>query len=639
MRLLCSGLVLLVTLLCVGRGAAWAESKPADERSCFRGLSLDGSSGLLDQPSANPGCAYRMRTASYLAGFVESGYLLVGDRFRSLSGAASVAATLGSHVELALQLGTQLSRLESPSLLSMSQLKLQMKLHTSVGKLLHLAVLPSLRLPGVGQDFALAPANLDGSLDVIGEVSLARVLPQVPLVLLGQLGYVQDRSLRALDAQDCMGGTVADCLKARLQSTAAYSVGLPRVRIAVGAQVALTLARSLWLLPQVGYRLSVVVGPPDPVLLALLGMQVPTAPLQGRLQQELSIGARLGFGLPLSLDVGVRIGLQSAGYAMGAKIPTVVGIGALNVEIDLLGGVGRAATEEEAKKPPAPSRDSACFVAGTVRDEQSGQPLADAIVRFVGQRHNAILTDGKGSFSSGELSCGAVVIESSRGDHQTTRLPVVVSVGEHAAVELRLPKQSRAQSGRLWLSVQTDDGSKATARATLSRGGQVVSLLSEEGGLFARAAAGVWLLRVEAAGYLSREQTVVLSDGGEQRLQLLLHRRSTSPKAQLGGREITLASPLTFATGSSSLGSDSERTLDEVVDLLIHHPELTLLRIEHQADLSQSDVTLLEQQAIVVRDYLVQHGISPERVVAAVVEGPRRMPAKIVLRLSSPGER
>lgn len=639
MRLLCSGLVLLLTLLGVDRGAAWADGKPSDERRCFRGLSLDGTSGLLDQPSANPGCAYRMRTASYLAGFVDNGYLLVGDRFRSLSGAASVAATLGSYVELALQLGTQISRVETPPLMSISQLKLQMKLHTGIGKLFHLAFLPSLRLPGVGQDFSPAAANIDGSLDAIGEVSLARVLPQLPLVLLGQLGYVHDRSLRALDAQDCMGGTVADCLKARLQSTAAYSVGLPRVRFSLAAQVALTLARTVWVMPQLGYRLSVVVGQPDPVLLALLGMQVPSAPLQGRVQQELSLGARLGFGLPLSLDFGVRIGLQSAGYAMGAKIPTVVGVGALNWEIDLLGGSGRIPAEEEAKKQPVPSKEAACFVAGSVRDEQSGQPLADAVVRFVGQRHNAILTDGKGSFSSGELSCGAIVIESSRGDHQTMRLPVVVSLGERAAVELRLPRQARAQSGRLWLTVQSDDGSKVSARATLLRGGQVVSLLSEEGGLFARAAAGVWLLRVEAAGYLSREQTVVLSDGGEQRLQLLLLRRSASPKVQLGSREIALAGALTFATGSTGLSGDSERILDEVVDLLIHHPEVTLLRVEHQADLSLSDVVLLEQQAIAVRDYLVQHGISPERVVASVVEGPRRTAAKIVLRLASAGDR
>ena len=237
--------MLLLTLLGVDRGAAWADGKPSDERRCFRGLSLDGTSGLLDQPSANPGCAYRMRTASYLAGFVDNGYLLVGDRFRSLSGAASVAATLGSYVELALQLGTQLSRVETPPLMSISQLKLQMKLHTGIGKLFHLAFLPSLRLPGVGQDFSPAAANIDGSLDAIGEVSLARVLPQLPLVLLGQLGYVHDRSLRALDAQDCMGGTVADCLKARLQSTAAYSVGLPRVRFSLAAQVALTLARTV----------------------------------------------------------------------------------------------------------------------------------------------------------------------------------------------------------------------------------------------------------------------------------------------------------------------------------------------------------------------------------------------------------
>jgi hypothetical protein len=75
--------------------------------------------------------------------------------------------------------------------------------------------------------------------------------------------------------------------------------------------------------------------------------------------------------------------------------------------------------------------------------------------------------------------------------------------------------------------------------------------------------------------------------------------------------------------------------LDEVVDLLIHHPELALLRVEHVADLQSVDPVLIEQQAIAVRDHLVQQGIAPERVVAQVVEGARRVPARILLKLSA----
>ena len=276
-----------------------------------------------------------------------------------------------------------------------------------------------------------------------------------------------------------------------------------------------------------------------------------------------------------------------------------------------------------------------CRVSGAIRDVQTGQPLADAVVHFVGQRHNALLTDDKGSFVSGELSCGAVLVEASRGDHQTMRLPVVLSAGEQAAVDIRLPKLLRAQAGRLWLLSQSDDGSKLPARATLSRDGQVVSLLSEEGGLFARVAAGAWLLRVDAAGYLSREQTVVIPDGGEQRLQLLLSRRGREPKVQLGGAEIVLLSPLLFGPGGASLSRDSERVLDEVVDLLIHHPELVQLRIEQAADLQAGDGNLLEQQVIAVRDYLVSQGVAPDRVVARVTEGPRRTPPRISFKIAA----
>ena len=63
-----------------------------------------------------------------------------------------------------------------------------------------------------------------------------------------------------------------------------------------------------------------------------------------------------------------------------------------------------------------------------------------------------------------------------------------------------------------------------------------------------------------------------------------------------------LREPLVFVPASSVLSPDSERLLDEVSDLLIHHPEVALLHIEHQADLSMGDPLLLEQQVIAVRE-------------------------------------
>lgn len=644
MRLLWSRLVLVFALLGVGYGMAVAE--PSGD-GCFRGLSQDGTAGTLDLPSADPGCPWRLRSGAYLGGFVEDGYVIVGDRFRSIAGGMAMAATIGRHVELGLQLGAQLGRAEqiggplagttAPSLLSMSQLKVQLKLFSPWGRYVHVALLPSVRVPGTGQDFVPAPLNTDVSIDGLLQVSLQPKLPFLPLRLSMLLGYAQDRSLRALDAQDCMGGTVADCLRVRLESTAAYGVGLPRVRGSLGVELPLSLHRFLSITPAVIYRIEAIVGDPDPVLIALFGMGFPGAPLQSRFQQWLTIGGRLGLGIPLAIDFGVRVGLQSAGYAMGAKLPKVMGFGGLSWELDLLGDHGAGGRSGSlTKAQPSPSTEPVrCRVSGTVRDAQTGQALADAVVRFVGQRHNALLSDDKGGFASGPLLCGAVYIEASRGDRQTTRIPVVLAAGDSESVELRLPRRERTQSGGLWLLLRTADGTKPAVYATLSREGQQQALQGEQSGLFARVAAGAWLLRVDAAGFLSREQTVFISDGGEQRVELTLQRRGAQPKVQLGQSELVLREPLVFVPASSVLSPDSERLLDEVSDLLIHHPEVALLHIEHQADLSMSDPLLLEQQVIAVRDYLVQHGTAPERLVARLVDGPRRAPAKIVLKLSA----
>ena len=190
------------------------------------------------------------------------------------------------------------------------------------------------------------------------------------------------------------------------------------------------------------------------------------------------------------------------------------------------------------------------------------------------------------------------------------------------------------------------------ATATLSRQGQSLELLPQPGGLFLRVPAGPWTLRVDASGYLSREQTVVLPSGGEQRLSLPLLRRPAMPRVQLGAGEILLAEPLEFLPGSAAaLQPDSARLLDEVIDLLVHHPELRQVRIEHQGYLGEPaspppTPALWEQQAIAVRDYLVQRGVTPERVVALVAPTSplRGKTPRLLLRVASaplhpPGKR
>lgn len=652
--LLCALALLLVADPVGGLGGAWsglrvaAAAEGPGPAPCSLGLSRSGGTGLFDLQLAEAGCPWRLRFGIGLSGFSQGGYLLSDDTFTQLAGTVQVAASIGSHLETALQIGSRSSRAVRPlmdakpadiSLLALGEISLTVKLHTQWGRLVHAAVQSLLRVHSGPDDLGPNFRSADFGVDILGSVELQRAVSKLPLRLHWLLGYLYDRSSELLGAQDCMAAGSAQCLATRLISTAAYDVGQPRLRIALGADALFAVHRKVSLGPLLAYHAEVVTGDGDPVLRELLRVQGLTDGIDERLAQWLTVGARLHLTLPMTLELGMQIGLESAGYASGPKLTQLVGYGALSWELELLGaeaasgpGGHRAADSESGSAESArlagghgPGQGS---IAGVVRDARTGITLPDALVRLVGVHHNALLADERGEFRSAPLPAGAVVIEASRSDHLTARQIVWVRPAEVVPVELKLPPVERPALGRLWLELNAEAGGPPRATATLVREGQSVELTPQPGGLVARVPAGPWTLRIDANGYLSREQTVVLPSGGEQRLRFTLLRRPAAPRVQLGAGEILLREPLEFVPASAALSPDAARLLDEVIDLLVHHPELRLLRIEHQGAPADgaggpSPATLGEQQAIAVRDYLVQHGVAPERVVArAVVASP-----------------
>jgi hypothetical protein len=611
--------------------------------ACAPSLSTHGGTGLFDLPLAASGCPWRLALGLSLSGFDQSGYLFTDDAQSQLGGGLQLATNLGSHLELALVLTAQQSRNRRPSQTvgegsqsaaqppqSLGGALLSAKLHTDWGPLVHAAVRALLRVHSGPADIGPNFRSIDFGADLLGTVDIGRHTRRLPLRLHWQAGYLHDRSGQLIADQDCMAAGPVRCLAERLVATSSLSVGQPRLRLAVGADLALLRhRRALWQALAV-YHLDVGVTEGDPVLRALLTDQAMGRPVDDRLAQWLTLGTLLHLPVPMNFELGVRVGLQSAGYAMGAKLPQVVGYGALSFHLDLGGGAPSGPPRDPQTDPQvaaaAALREGR--VLGTVRDEQSGAPLPDAVVRLVGTRHNALLTDERGGFLTSGLPPGAVVVEASRGDHQTRRAVVLVRGGEATTVELSLPPILRAVPARLLVEVRDDTGALAQVTGTLYRDSQSVELLPQAGALAARVPPGAWTLRVAGTGLLAREQLVVLPAGGELRTTLRLTRRPLVPRAQLGADEILLSEPLAFVPQTTSLSTESGRLLDEVIDLLVRHPEIRQLRIEHSGDsgggggLGDPGLALWEQQAIAVRDFLVQRGIAPERVVARIVPRP-----------------
>ena len=332
---------------------------------CSPGLAQSGGSGLFDLPLADAGCPWRLRVGMSLAGFSQGGYLLSDDNFTQATGNVQVAASLGSHFETGLQIGGRSSRAVRPlmdgqpadnPLLALGEVNLSLKLHTQWGRLVHAAVRPVLRVHSGPDDLGPDFRSADLGIDILGTVDLQRAVSSLPLRLHWLFGYIYDRSSELLGNQDCMAAGSAQCLATRLYSTAAYDVGQPRLRLGIGADALFAVHRKLSIGPLLVYHLDVVIGDGDPVLRELLRMQGVTESVDDRVAQWLTLGARLRVPLPMTLELGMQVGLQNAGYANGAKLTQLAGYGALTWELDLLGGAhdGSAASNRYAADRESP---------------------------------------------------------------------------------------------------------------------------------------------------------------------------------------------------------------------------------------------------------------------------------------------
>lgn len=645
--------VCLLLAVTFERQAAAEPIRPAC--SWLLGVAKGGGSGLFDLPLADPGCAWQLRLGAWGHGFLQYNFLLVDDRNEQISGAVQLGATLGPYVEAWLQLGSRANRNQRPvteagpsmqPTLALGRTAFGLKLHAPWGRLGHVAIQPLVRVHSGPFDFGPSFSSIDAGIDLLGSLELSALWPRLPLRLSGRIGYLHDRSDTLLASLDCMAQGSAECLATRLVYTTAYDVGQPRVELGLGADVHFRIGTGLYLGPAVSYRLAVATGDGDPVLRAQLAMQGGTGSsddIDARVAQMLTLGARLRLPWAVSVELGMQIALSGWGYAMGPKLPQLSGYGALSFAIDVGSGQSgpRSETATERSDRGTQSNENLTVehgsgrVRGVVRDAVSGTGLADAVVRFIGIAQNALITDERGNYQSGPLPAGPLAIEASRGDHQTARVVVAIRPGEVGAADFALAMSARPAPGRLWVLLQDEAGATPSAVATLYRrgsgDGQAVEMSAQTGGLYARVAAGSWRLRIDAVGFLSREQVLVLSASEDRRLNLRLLRRPQAPRAWLNGDEILLAEPLAFQgePAHPQPVPASSRLLDEVSDLLIHHSELRQVRIESVGAID-------ELQLIAVRDYLVQAGTAPERVrvIPADPAAPHRERGpRIVLRV------
>nr|QAT78162.1 TraB [Sorangiineae bacterium] len=91
------------------------------------------------------------------------------------------------------------------------------------------------------------------------------------------------------------------------------------------------------------------------------------------------------------------------------------------------------------------------------------------------------------------------------------------------------------------------------------------------------------------------------------------------PAAYIKGDEITVLDQVHFATDQDIILDDSKPVLDDVLAVLVSHPDIREVEIEGHTDVRATDaynMNLSQRRVDSVKQYLVDHGIAPSRIVA-----------------------
>ena len=445
-----------------------------------------------------------------------------------------------------------------------------------------------------------------------------------PLILRFNAQYWFDNTANLVEGiedqrYDALGGLVPRPIETRnlVTSFERFAYGVNRVdtvRLATGFEVPLDV-RKVGLHPMLEWQWDIPVN--------RQGYVCPTTSnpgADGCLVDEklkafpmlLTLGLRI-FSPPKGLvfTVGADIGLTGARTFVRELAPTV--------PYNIILGIGYAFDPRPAPAPttavPTPMVAASGEVRGHVLEEDSGEPVAGAVVTVVGQDASPQVTDAAGRFTTYALTEGEVVLEVSHPSYATVQCPAQVpSETDCALVPTTL-------AGRLRV-VTVDREGKPVPNVSISIHGpsdQVV--VSDSGGVstIEEIEPGPYSAHVDDSAYLIAVRDFDIVERQETTIQLRILPKPSRPRVIVKKTEIGLRRQVSFATGSDEILPNSEPLLLEVADALLRNPDLELVEVQGHTDNRgdhELNMKLSQQRAESVRHWLVRHGVEPARLTA-----------------------
>jgi outer membrane protein OmpA-like peptidoglycan-associated protein len=601
-------------------------------------LSLGGSVGLLHMGSAEVGGVGQLRLGLHGEYFTGSSLLVENnspashDKDTRLQGALTFGITPIDHLEIfGAVLGSanrnrrmctsasgkevctsEDGRTDPEMIKSFGDLLLGVKGASQVAPGFSAGGEVGIRMMSSISGISFSPDSTSAWLSALGSYDLKPVTGNVPLRFHLSLGYYIDKSSNLVDYTNTS-------VFSRYVSEFAYGISESRFRLALGADAPFgEVAEGFSLRPIVEYHMEYITGSQDKAIYdqehGSCGKANQPSCKDNKDMHWVTLGLQAQVLHGLTFTVGLDLAVKSPGYSYApALVPwnLLFGIG---YPVDLVPRIVRNIPVEKIVMKEAPVREG--LIAGRVMSAV-GAPIEGAVVGITGRDHSRVVTEVDGTFQSVPLAPGPVevVVVANGFDSATVKTEVIA--GQTANIVLRLtPKAPAARAiGRI-----SDETGKGIVASIKMAGPQIAEGKSDESGNFSvPVQTGLYAMRVDADQFLSKEMQLTVADGRDNSVSITLRSRPAVAGISFKDGKFALHQPITFKSvgrkPSATLNPNTPHLLDEVVDVLVNHPEIKQLRVEAHWDSAAQAQALTDDQAKAVAKYLEEQGIAADRLV------------------------
>lgn len=293
--------------------------------------------------------------------------------------------------------------------------------------------------------------------------------------------------------------------------------------------------------------------------------------------------------------------------------------------------------KETVQLPPPPPETGR--VKGKVVDSETNTGLGRAVIEMKDSGISALSVGDDGSFITPELKSGEVELVATKEGYTPQSVKVKVEQGKTIETTIALKKE--IQIGAIGGFVHDLEDKPLSAEITVlpvelpqgTEGVQAISTKSDvnTGEYMIKLKPGSYTVNAKLEKYKPATINAIVKQGFKTKVDFKLEPETTMPppppvpvpvekksKVYIEKEKIVITETIYFASGKANILPISFSILDDVAEVLLKNPEIKV-RIEgHTDSVGRDDLNLKLSQARAesVMKYLIQKGVSPERLEA-----------------------